>query len=47
MRRTLKVVEETRDVTHSVQTLAQSMSGVAGHALSSGTQDDGRPSATA
>ncbi|MCP3144411.1 methyl-accepting chemotaxis protein [Pyxidicoccus xibeiensis] len=40
MQRTLKVVEETQTVTRSVQTLAESMSGVASKALQSGMLDD-------
>ena len=45
MRGTLKVVEETQTVTRSVQTLAESMSGMASEALRSGTLDDQRPQA--
>ncbi|MCY1032651.1 methyl-accepting chemotaxis protein [Corallococcus sp. BB11-1] len=39
MQRTLKVVDETQNVTHSVQSLAQRLSGVADQALRSGTLD--------
>ncbi|MCY1034595.1 methyl-accepting chemotaxis protein [Corallococcus sp. BB11-1] len=45
MRRTLKVVEETQTVTRSVQTLAESMSGIASQALKSGSLDEQRPAA--
>lgn len=40
MQNTLKVVEETRTVTHSVQTLAERMSGVASQALRSDALED-------